>query len=347
MLVEYATPTISQSSGVRRLLVEATTASTTPAPTGAPTEGPIPFYLLPNETINLATTTIVCRGTQCGNRMCTATHGDAWYGAFTRPTSPICVLAPSPSSVVGTSIERALPESLCEDHYDDWVTIRNSTACGECTSTLIPFPGFATVHVRARNGSRTAPTTGVAAQTRQPLHQQIQFDHCSVRRAVSFACSDVCPVDCTFTDLKISHTKNATCHTGRGGYRADWRDTITEMTFLRNQTVPTAGGVSCKEQRLKQLIQLKELGVAGWCDAPPNEAADNVLHLSFRPGLVGTKEKLMSLAPNINFCIKEDQQTGYCPTRDTMKKLIVYTSALGCMVALRLVSTIMLRREQK
>ena len=196
------------------------------------------------------------------------------------------------------------------------MTIRNSTVCGECISTLVLFPGFARVHdiARAHNGTRRVPTTGEAEQTRQPLDPQVQWSHYNVSRKVPFACTEVCPVDCTFTDLQVAHTKNATCHTGRSGYRADWRETIAELTLLRNQTVPIARGVSCKEQRLKQLIQFKEVGFAGRCAAPPNEATDNVLRLSFRPGHNATKEKLMSLVPNINFCIKEDQQTGYCPT---------------------------------
>lgn len=344
VLVEYATAAVSQSGTGRRLLYMADdwedpdTRAPTKVPTPPPTKVPTPpFYLLPDETVNLADTALVCRGPTCGSRICTHAPNGAWYSTFTQPNSSICVLAQSSPSAIGASRAQPLPDTLCDNHYTKWTTIRNSTACGRCQTALVPFPGYSRVQVYARTGTREEPTTGVSEQMRRPLKPGVQFNFtCSVSRDVPFACLEVCPVDCTFKDVQIVSVENATCYTGRGGYRGNWRKTVAGITFSRNPTFSTSGGLSCKDQRMKQLIQFKQLGVSGWCAAPPNEAAENLLRLSFRPGNETTKEKLLSIAPEINFCIKEDQQLVYCPAREVTKIICVYAIAFFVILAIQI-----------
>ena len=83
---------------------------------------------------------------------------------------------------------------------------------------------------------------------------------------------------------------------------------------------------------MKQLTQFQELGISGWCDAPPNDAKDNLLTLSFRPGNETTKEQLLSIAPDTNFCMEEDQNLSYCPAREVPKTFWAYTIALASIV---------------
>ena len=291
-----------------------------------------PFHVLPNVKVNLADSALVCRGPTCANRICTAAPNDAWYSPFTQFNSPICALAPASPSAVGASAEQRLDEdSLCDKHYSNWTTIRNSTACGRCQTALVPFPGDITVQVYARTGTREDPTTGVAEQERYPNVSTVQFN-CSVKRNVSFSCFEECPVDCTFTDVRIVGTENATCYTGKSGYRGDWKAMATGVTLYRNSTFSRRGGLSCQKQKMKQLTQFQELGISGWCDAPPNDAKDNLLTLSFRPGNETTKEQLLSIAPDTNFCMEEDQNLSYCPAREVPKTFWAYTIALASIV---------------
>jgi hypothetical protein len=292
------------------------------APTSAPTfqnrgTDATGFYLLPNKTVNLADAAIVCRGVDCADRVCTSAQSSAWYDTFTSRTSPICALVAVNTTTFEASVAGAPRDSLCDEHYSGWVAIRNTTACGACITSRVPFPGHPAVHVRARTGNRYPPLTGVSFQTRAPKLTSLHWSECATERYQNFSCSDVCPIDCTFEASRLVHTKNATCYTGMAGYKANWRLTKTELTFSRDATVPSTDGVSCKEQRRKQLAQFDQLNHSGSCPGggiqDGNEAADTVLRLSFRPADKTAKGELLTIAPNATLCIKEDETTVYCP----------------------------------
>ena len=209
----------------------------------------------------------------------------------------------------------------------------NTTACGACITSRVPFPGHPAVHVRARTGNRYPPLTGVSFQTRAPKLTSLHWSECATERHQNFSCSDVCPIDCTFEASRLVHTKNATCYTGTAGYKANWRLTKTELTFSRDATVPSTDGVSCKEQRRKQLAQFDQLNHSGSCPGggvqDGNEAADTVLRLSFRPADKTAKEELLTIAPNATLCIKEDEATVYCPILTPPEKAIAVVWSSG------------------